>query len=198
MRLVRTAILVTAAAAVALVPGAALADGSTHTDPVADVQSVALDPSGQVTNPTATPEPTVSNGDIVSVHATNKVRRVKVVLHFADLHPSGQYQIHEAYIATKGTDRVAVVKAGPGNWGGKVALFTPKLKKVRCAVRRHIDYTHHTVVVKVPSSCLGHPKVIRVGAATLVSEGSKIFYDDGFSTAGGFLDHFALSPQIHR
>lgn len=199
MRFIRSVIVVTAAAAVTLVPAAALADGSSHTDATGDVQSVAMDASGSVPAGTvAVAEPTVSNGDISSVHATNSRRKVKVVLHFADLHPSGQYQVHEAYIQTAGADRIAVVKAGPGYWGGKAALFTPKLKKVRCTVRRHIDYTHHTVVLKVPSSCLGHPKVVRVGAATLVSEGSKIFFDDGFSSNRGFFDNFVLSPKIRR
>ncbi|MGY2877097.1 hypothetical protein ACVW00_004287 [Marmoricola sp. URHA0025 HA25] len=199
MRLVRSALVVAAAAAVALAPATALADGASHTDTTGDVQSVPITGSANVPVGTpATPEPTVSNGDITSVRATNSARKVKVVLHFADLHTSGEYQVHEAYIATKGADRVAVVTAGPGNWAGKANLFTPKFKKVRCSVRRHIDYTRHTVVLKVPSSCLGHPKVIKVGAATVINEAGKFFYDDGYKTLGGFRDSFALSPKIHR
>jgi hypothetical protein len=199
MRHVRSAIVVAATAAAALLPTAALADGSSHTDATGDVQSVPISGSANVPAGTpATPEPTVSNGDITSVRATNSARKVKIVLHFADLHPSGEYQVHEAYIATRHATRIAVVTAGPGNWGGKANLFTPKFKKVRCAVRRHIDYTHHTVVVNVPSSCLGHPKVVKVGAATVINEGSKFYYDDGYKTLGGFRDSVGLSPKIRR
>lgn len=199
MRFMRSVIVVTAAAAVTLVPAAALADGSSHTDATGDVQSVPITGTANVPVGTpATPEPTMHNGDISSVHATNSARKVKVVLHFADLQPTGEYHVHEAYIATKGADRVAVVTAGPGNWGGKANLFTPKFKKVRCTVRRHIDYTHHTVVIKVPASCLGHPKVVKVGAATVVNQDSKFFFDDGYKIGGGFRDPFALSPKIHR
>jgi hypothetical protein len=119
-------------------------------------------------------------------------------MHFADLHSGGLAQVHEVFIATPGMNRVAIVSAYPGKWGGKALLRTPKGKKVHCSVRHNIDYAHHKVVVKVPASCLGRPKVIKVGAATLVADGSKIFYDDAYTAGGLFTDPFVLSPRIHR
>lgn len=198
MRLIRSTILVAAAAAVALVPTAALADGSGHIDATGDVQSVALDASGKVSNPTATAEPATTNGDITSVSAKNGARKIKVVLHFADLNPLGSWQVHEVLIATPGKSRVAFIKAAPGHWGGAAFLGTAKGKKVRCSVRHHIDYTRNLVVVKVPASCVGRPKVIKVGGGTLVADGAKVFYDDAYRTLGGFFEAFGLSPKIHR
>ncbi|MBW8752071.1 MAG: hypothetical protein JF565_11695 [Propionibacteriales bacterium] len=199
MKLVRSAILVAAAAAVALVPTAALADGSGHSDTWSDVQSVPSDAQGNVApGATATAEPTTTNGDLRSVHASNTARKVKVVMQFADLHPGGVAQIHEVFIATPKGARVAFVTAYAGNWGGKAGLQTLHHKKIRCSVGHHIDYAHHKVVVKVPSSCLGHPKVIKVGAATLIADGTKIYYDDAYTTGGSFFDNFGTSPKIHR
>jgi hypothetical protein len=186
MKFVRSIVVVAAATAAALVPTAALANGSGHTDARGDVQSVALDASGKVSNPTATAEPTATNGDITSVSAKNSARKVKVVLHFADLNPVGSAQVHEVAIATPGKNRVAFVRAYPGTWGGTAFLGTTHGKKVRCSVGHHIDYTRNLVVVKVPSSCLGHPKVV------------KVFFDDAYTTLGGFFDTFGLSPKIHR
>lgn len=198
MKLVRSAVLVAAAAAAALVPTAALADGAGHTDAAGDVQSVALDAAGNPTSAPAVAEPTATNGDLTRITARNTARKVKVVLHYTDLSPAGRWQAHEVLIATPNKTRVAFVAAGPGKWGGQATLRTLSFKKVRCSVGHHIDYGHNKVVVKIPASCLGRPKVIKVGAATLVNDGTKIFYDDAYTSNGAFTDTFGLSPKIHR
>lgn len=198
MKLVRSALVSAAAAAVVLTPTAALADGYGHADSVGDVQSVASDGQGHVTNTTPTAEPTATLGDITSVRAVNGARSVKVVMHFVELNPGGLAQVHEVMIATPTKARVAYVSAFPGKWGGKASLATVRGKKVSCKVSHRISYAHNKVVVRVPQSCLGHAKKIKVGAATLVADGTKIFFDDAFSAAGQFTDPFVLSPKIHR
>jgi hypothetical protein len=50
----------------------------------------------------------------------------------------------------------------------------------------------------VPRSCLGHPKVVRVGIETFIAYGSKMFYDDAYMTGGWVKDPFAWSSRIHR
>ena len=197
MKLVRSAVLVTAVA-VALSPTAAQANSNGHTDSIGDVQSVTADAQGNVTDETTVAEPTATQGDITRVRATNSSRGVKVVLHFAELNTGGIAQVHQVFIATTKMRRVALVSAYPGKWGGKSILRSASGKKVRCSVRHNIDYAHNKVVVKVPASCVGRPKVIKVGAVELMLDGTKIFFDDAYAHLGAWTDNVGLSPRIHR
>jgi hypothetical protein len=197
MKLVRSAVLVAAAAAAALVPTAALADGAGHTDAAGDVQSVALDAAGKPTSAPAVAEPTATNGDITGVRAANGARKIKVVLHFADLHPAGDAAAFSVLIATPNMGRLAIVTTRPGHWDGQAFLANVHGTKVRCNVGHRISYTQRKVVVKVPRSCLRQPKVIKVGARSFIGEGSKLFFDDAYAAAGP-LSPYSLSPKIHR
>lgn len=197
MKLVRT-MVVAAVAALPLIPTAAQADTYRHADSTTDVQSVVSDAQGHVTDTTATAEPTATNGDVSGVRAINGARSVKVILTFRELNAGGLVQVHEVAVATRSKARIAYVSAYGGHWGGKAVLRTPGGKKVRCSVGHHISYGQNKVVVTIPQSCLGHAKVIKVGAATLVADGSKVFYDDAFAAGGQFNDPFVLSPRIHR
>ena len=197
MKLVRSAVLATVVA-VAMMPNAAQADSKGHTDSTGDVQSVASDAQGNVTDTTTFPEPTTTQGDITRVRATNGARAVKVVMHFAELNPGGVAQVHQVFIATTKMRRIALVSAYPGKWGGKSILRSASGKKVRCSVRHNIDYARNKVVVKVPSSCVGRPKVIKVGAIELMLDGTKIFFDDAYAHMGAWTDNVGLSPRIRR
>jgi hypothetical protein len=198
LRFVRSAILVAAAVTVPFVPTAASANSNSHTDSTGDLQSIASDAQGHITGTTTVPEPTATQGDVTRIKATNGARTVKVVMRFAELNTGGLAQVHEVFIATKKMRRVALVSAYPGKWGGKSILRTPQGKKVRCSVHHHIDYAHNKVVVKVPSSCVGRPKVIKVGAFELMLDGSKVFFDDAYAHLGAWTDDVGLSPKIRR
>jgi hypothetical protein len=196
MRHVRSAILATAAAAtLVLAPSSALADGASHTDATGDVQSVTIDAEGK---PTGAPAPEASsNGDITGVRAANGARKIKVVLHFADLHPAGDADAFSVLIATPSMGRLAIVTTRPGHWGGQAFLANVHGTKVRCKVGHRISYDHRKVVVKVPRSCMRQPKVIKVGARSFIGEGSKLSFDDAYAAAGP-LSPYSLSPKIHR
>jgi hypothetical protein len=197
MKLVRSAILVTAALALPLVPAAAHADGSGHTDATGDVQSVTI-ANHDVVGTTATPEPATTNADITRVRARNGARAVKVVVRFAALNRTGDLLEHAVAIPSTAKNRLVVVDARAGHWAGKAGLYTPAGKRVTCKVRHKINYDLNKITVKVPQSCLGHPKAIKVGARTFVSQGSTLFYDDAYMTGGWAKDVFAWSPRIHR
>ena len=198
LKFIRSAIVVATAALVPFVPSAAQADAYGHADSTGDLHSVVTDSNGKVTDTTSTAEPTATLGDVTSVRATNRARYVKVVMHYVDLHPAGIFQVHEVMIATRSKARVAMVAAYPGKWGGKAMLRTLSGKKVACSISHNISYAKKKVVIKVPQSCLGHAKVVKVGAATLIADGSKIFFDDAYTAGGLFTDPFVLSPRIHR
>ena len=198
MKFVRSAVVV-AAAAVALVPTAAQAAGSSHSDAVGDQHSVAVDSAGHVTDTTSTPEPASTNGDITSIHVVNGSRVVKVVTRYRDLAATGRGLLHELQILSPNRNRLVYIDAYPGRWGGKATMRTAHGKRVSCAVRHRIDYARNVIVVKVPRSCLGRPRVVKVGAATLVGDGAgKIFYDDAYRVGGEWTDTFVLSPKVFR
>lgn len=197
MKLVRSVALVAVVTTVALLPSGAQANTSGHSDATGDVQSVTV-ADNHVVESTATPEPTMTDGDITSVRATNGDRAVKVVVRFAALDRTGDFLEHAVAITSSAKSRLVVIDARPGRWAGKATVWSPSIKKVACTVRHKIDYDLDKLTVTVPQSCLGHPKAIRVGARTFVTEGSKLFYDDGYMTGGWIKDLMALSTRIHR
>jgi len=197
MKFVRSAVVV-AAAAVALVPTAAQAAGSSHSDAVGDQHSVAVDAAGHVSDTTSTLEPASTNGDITSIRVVNGSRVVKVVTRYRDLATTDRGLLHELQILSPNRNRLVYLQAYPGRWGGKATMRTAHGKRVSCSVRHRIDYARNTIVVKVPRSCLERPRVVKVGAATLVAAGSKIFYDDAYRVGGEWTDKFVLSPKVFR
>ncbi len=200
MNLVRSAIVATAATAVALVPTAANADTKSHRDAGGDVHSVAYDPiTHNTVNTPSTAEPAAKLGDITKIKVSHTSSTLKFVVHYRDLFKGGSEQIHEFAIATPNRVRYAFVDAAPGRWKGRTVMTKANLKtRVRCSIGRHIDYRHNTITVKVPSSCLGHPKVVRVGVETFIAYGSKMFYDQAYAVGGNYRDLLTPSPKIHR
>jgi hypothetical protein len=199
MKLLRPLAALTAAAAVALVPTAADADSLGHRDASGDLRSVAINPTtGVITPSPSTAEPTKTLGDITAVRVVHGSRTIKVVMHYRDLSKAGFAQVHEYQFLTPSRNRLVYIQAAPGNWAGKAVMRTPHGKRVRCSLSHRIDYALNSVVLKVPSSCLGRPSVIKVGSATIIGYGSKVYYDDARRVGGEWTDPFILSPRIHR
>jgi hypothetical protein len=73
---------------------------------------------------------------------------------------------------------------------------------VACKVKHTIDYTAHTVVVKVPRSCLGKPRWVRVGMAGFTGNGtgdSSLVYVDDALTNGTIAQRGPqYSPKVRR
>lgn len=198
MKLLRSAVVL-AAAAVVLVPSAAQADADSHRDAVGDVRSVAYDPgTGKVVESPSTAEPAARLGDMTKIKVSHTSSSLTFVLRYRDLAKAGFRHVHEVVIVTPKFARYVDVVAGPGNWKGKAQMSKPNRKKVACSIGRRIDYGDNVVTIKVPRSCVGSPKVVKVGAVGLIGYGSKIFYDEAYSAGGEFTDPFTLSPKIRR
>jgi hypothetical protein len=200
VKLVRSVIVLSTAAAVALVPAAALADTKSHRDAAGDVRSVAYDPATHNTvDSPSTAEPAAKLGDITKVKVSHGSTSIKFVIRYRDLAKAGSEQIHEIGIASPNGVRYVFVDAGPGHWKGRTLMTKANFKKkVSCHISRHIDYGDNILTVKVPRSCLGHPKVVRVGIESFIAYGSKMFYDQAYRTGGEFTDLLQASPRIHR
>ncbi len=200
MKIIRSVVVTSAAAALVLVPVAAQADAKSHHDAAGDMGSVAYDPINHViTNSPSTPEPAATLGDIAKIKVSNTARGIKFVTRYRNLAKIGDGQRHELAIGTPKGLRYVFVDAGPGEWKGRAFMTKANLKtKVKCKIGGHIGYGHNKVVVKVPSSCLHHPKVVKVGVETFVAYGSKVYYDQAYAVGGSYTDLIAASPKIHR
>lgn len=193
---VRSAMLVTTAAIV-LAPTAAHADRYTHADSTEDVLS---GPVSSDSNP-ATPEADRTNGDVISSRVIHKDRRVILRMRYRDLAGNDEINSHLFVIRTSKMKRYVSLVAGAGFRGGKVVVSRPNGKRVKCGVKRKIDYTANTATVKVPRSCLDNPRWVKVGMASVFYTGfdaEDTVYVDDARTNGTLGAGPALSPKVRR
>jgi hypothetical protein len=199
MRLVRSVILATAAATVAvLTPSAALADAVGHSDPAGDVRSIPWNDGDIDIHALSTAEPTAALGDVLRVRVSHRSSSVQVIMKFRALTRTGFVQEHTFQFLTPTRNRIVFIDAVPGNWAGKATMRTPQMKKVRCSLSHKIDYAHRTVRLTVPRSCLGRPSAVKVGSGTIVANGTKVYFDDARRVGGEFNDPFVFSPKVRR
>jgi hypothetical protein len=189
MKFVRSVVLGVTVAAAVLAPTAAEAKSYTSTDTANDVVDVTM-PAGSTT-----PAPDRAEGDILATRVVHKARVVVLTMRFQQL-TRGQTALHWYGIRTGKITRVAIMQSDAGHPGGVVRLFKPNGNKVSCRVGHVMDYTAKTATVKVPRSCLGRPRWVKVAMqeATPVSS-SQIYVDDSRSK-GGFLPVYG--PRVRR
>lgn len=200
MKLVRSVLVVSATATLALLPVAAQADTKSHPDAGGDMGSVAYDPITRTVTPSpTTPEPAATIGDITKVKVSNTSTALKFVVRYRDLAKVGSAQRHEFAIASPNGRRYVFIDAAPGHWKGKARMTKANFTtRVKCRIGGGIDYGDNTVTVKVPSSCLGRPKVVVVGVETFFADGPKVYFDQAYATGGAYTDLIVASPRIHR
>jgi hypothetical protein len=191
MKFVRSALVVAAATIVPLVPTAAHADKYVASDATKDVVLLASDG-------TTTAEPDRIEGDILRSTVRHKSRRVVMTMRFAELSAVGLGDLHVFAIRSNKLNRVVSVDTGPGHWGGKVEVFKPNGKKVRCAARRAVSYDLNTATVSIPRRCLGNPRWVKVGMqhGTFVTQ-DEIHVDDAL-TNGRVYRYFVYGPKVFR
>ncbi len=81
-------------------------------------------------------------------------------------------QSYSATIFSRREYGAVFVSAGPGRWKGRHQLVDGSFGSVRCPNLDHsIDYVTEQVTVRVPRSCLGRPRWVRVGIANFMFRG---------------------------
>jgi hypothetical protein len=194
VKLVRSALLVAVALALPLVPSAAEANRYTHVDATGDVV--------QSTNGSGfTPASDRVVGDIAYTTITHKRRNVLMRIQYRDLVPDTEINGHLFTIKTPSMRRDVTLVATKGAYGGRAFMSKPSGKKVTCHVKRTIDYTINRATVKVPRSCLGNPRWVKVGMAGVFLTGlgsSDVQYIDDAQTAGTLGTGPKLSPKVKR
>lgn len=192
LKLLRSAVLMTAALAVPLVPTAAHADKYTHADGAGDVYS-SVGQSG-----TYTPAPDRVIGDVLSSTIQHKRRNVVMRLQYRDLVNDSEYDAHVYLIHTSKMNRVVNLYASNLVPGGRAVMTKPNGKRVSCHIGRKIDYDLNTATVVVPRSCLGEPRWVKVAMGGVMFTGAgatdTTWLDDALSagTSGVF------SPRVRR
>jgi len=69
--------------------------------------------------------------------------------------------------------------------------------KVSCAMSARIDYESDFVVLRVPRSCLGTPRWVRVGGGSGITDSSVYsLHDDARSSDGSAGPHYG--PRVYR
>jgi hypothetical protein len=189
MKFVRSALVVAAATMVPLVPTAASANTYTYTDHTEDVVLYH-------SNGTTSPASTQVEGDIAWTKVRHKARKVVLTIRLREL-TTGHSSLHWYGIRTGKMKRIVLLEGAAGHWGGKVALFKPTGKRVKCNVGRTIDYTANTATVRVPRSCLGRPRWVKVAMqeASPGPENNSAYVDDSRSN-GGVVPVFG--PRVFR
>ncbi|HET6167453.1 MAG TPA: hypothetical protein VFE07_11550 [Marmoricola sp.] len=195
MKLIRAAVLVTVALAVTLTPTSAFAQRYTHHDITGDVLS---GPADSDANP-STPDDR-ANGDVVWSTVIHKRHRVVMKMQLRDIAWNDETNLYGFIIKTKSMKRIVTVFASEGIRGGKTLMTKPSGKRVACHISRKIDYTANNVTVSVPRSCLGTPRWVKVGMATVFlngfASGDTEWVDDANSSTLG--SNPVLGPKVRR
>ena len=193
MKIVRSAVLVAAAAVVALAPTAAQAKSYSHTDATGDATSYAT------ATDTGTPAPDRAEGDVAWSKTRHGARALTLTMGYRELTTADE-KLHAYAIHTSKMTRYVYLYAGAGHWGGKVAMTNAHDKHVRCHVTRKIDYTANTASVRIPRSCLGRPRWVKtamfVGAFPSSTVQFPTYVDD--ANSDGAFQNARWSPRVYR
>jgi hypothetical protein len=178
VKFTRVILAITVGAVVPLLPMAAHAKTYTSADAPNDVVALTL-PGGATT-----PAPDRAEGDIISSQVQHKARVVILTMQYRELTP-GQAALHWYGIKTGTMRRFVLLQADAAHLSGRARLFKGNDKVVRCHIGHTIDYTANTASVRVPASCLGKPRRVKVAMQFGAPNGQgQAWVDDAHNTGG--------------
>lgn len=194
----RTVVALALATALAVgTAGIASAQTLSVTDAAGDVESADMNS----TQTTGTPEPTITNGDIVTTVFQHSGRRISVRVTFTDLQKTGSMRGDFLRLVTnEGVRREVSLYAGPQHWGGQAEMTRPNGRHVRCRIAHDIDYSANVVTLSFPRACVSKPRWVRLGLGSMwLDNGSKVYADDAQRTGGAIEEsNLTLSPRLRR
>lgn len=188
-------VLATALAALSTT-GVAHAQAMRVSDERGDVRSFDTE-----TDEPTTHDPAVRNGDVLRSVLRHASRRISVRVKFVDLQRTGDLGGYVARVVTnEAVRRNITIIAGPGMWRGESDMTRPNGPSVRCSIKHRIDYTGNIVTLSFPRSCVSSPRWVRLGAASVWSNGSggEYFVDDAQISGRIHPDTVRLSPRLRR
>ena len=177
MRLVRCAVGVLLGLTLVGLPATATAGVLVHRDPTGDV---ARSPVG---SNLYAPDPAQAAGDIVATRVVHARLAIWIQIRFRELADRGNGNFHLIGIRTPWRSRTIELDALPGHWEGTSSMTDAQGRVVACAVTHRISYDLNRVMLRVPRSCLGTPRWVRVGIRSTVA-GTTFAYADDARSAG--------------
>ena len=166
----------------------ASAEAFAHTDPDGDVSSI------------AGVQPEVTNGDIRRVRFEHARGSVTVRAGFRDLAKTSDGIQQYVVVETPTRTYEFVVVAGPGDRRGQ---FIPVTSVGPCGgADFRLDYARNVFTLTLPRGCVGSPRWVRVGLATVTGfneqEEQVILVDDALQRGFFIEDRLGLSPRLSR
>ena len=123
--------------------------------------------------------PNSRGGDVRRALFRHGRKNVVVRQRFVDLRRSGEYAQYVIRIkSAKGIFRELLVEASTGSWAGKSRVFNRRGNRVECSATHNIDYALNVVVMKLPRTCIGTPRTVRVTASNYRSDVNRHFLMD--------------------
>lgn len=190
MRLVRAVVIMVCCVVLAGVPAAASAEILRHRDPVSDVARSPIGSNAYVL------APKVVQGDIVASRVAHARRAIWIRLRLRELTATTNGSFLRIGIASDRRYRAIEIDAFPGHWTGQSVTTNSRGLVVACAVRHRIDYDRNLVTLRVPRTCLGKPRWVRVGLRLTTAGATYAFVDD--ARASGYSTRLVYGPRIHR
>ncbi|KQZ70077.1 hypothetical protein ASD66_10385 [Nocardioides sp. Root151] len=150
-----------------------------------------------------TPAPNAQDSDIIRTVVDHRHDNLFVTMVFRDLRGSSALQAFGIAVLTDDNLRRDVFVSRDRRTGaqGEKEMTTRAGTTVKCprlAIR--IDYTAKAVRFRVPRSCLGNPRWVRVGAASIrIVNSTETFYLDDAILTGKYRDAGpAYGARVHR
>lgn len=153
--------------------GPALAEKTRLDDATGDVWGAADATS-------ATPSPSIAEGDITRAVVAFEDQTVRVRTSFAKLTRRGPYAQYSVVLQGRQGKvlREVLVEAGKGNRAGSHRVFNARGREVTCDADHRISYGTDAVTVELDRACLGSPKAVRANLNTARATGMGVFYSD--------------------
>jgi hypothetical protein len=163
-------------AALVAQPAAASAGVQVHRDPAGDLLR------SPVGSTAGTRVPTEAHGDIIASRVVHGRRAIWIQIRFRELTPVGNGNFHVISIKSPWRTRTVTLNAFPDHWGGSTTTTDAHGRVVACAVQHVIDYDLNRVGLRVPRSCFGKPRWVRVAIRSTLAGSTYVYTDDARSS----------------
>lgn len=184
------------------VPAAAHADRVETRDASGDVMMVPdLDTEEFV------PAPDFTSVDILRTVVDHRANRLNLSVRFRDLRRTSIHTTIFRVVTPKRAFEVGVYRGLGGGPQGLADVSRTNGRTVKCTgLRWSIDRDSDRVTASIPSTCLGSPRWVRIGAAAVSSgsgrledpnDGYRLYADDGHR-AGSLRERLAIGPKVSR
>lgn len=175
--------------------GIAQAGTWSHTDPAGDVVGYTFDEENPDEEGVEAPFPEQKRGDIRRVVIAHSRQHVVIRFSMRAALPRNDWGVFADIRTRAGSFSVFMVRTG-GVRVLELNRYTSRgEKRIRCAgLTRTIDGS--TVRLVVPRSCIGDPRLVRVGGGIQLFTDDAVLLDDGLRD--GLRDTLRLSPRIYR